>query len=404
MQTRRYFLGNVATGLAGSLATGRVLGANDRLRIGIVGVGERGTQLAREAAACPNTEIAAVADVYRRRLDDAKALGSNIRTYTGHEELLADKSIDAVLIATPQHLHAEAFTAALHHGKHVYVERAMAFTLDDAKRMRAAVQDCGTGRAVQVGHQFCSSGQAVDAINYLSSGSLGQVTAIRSHLYRNTPHGKPQWARPVFPDMTPDSIAWKSFLGSAADRDFDAHRFANWRYYSDYSGGSVQENLSQQLSFWYRVMDIGIPSAVTMRGGIYIWKDGREVPDTMTVSMEHINCPWGDLLFNWDSGFGNNHPGMNEEVLGTDGTIVRGQQIRFVPQKVNQPGAAELMGQTPTAPRAHMQNFLDSIRTGQQPNCPFEVGYKVSVACRMALESYRLGRTVTWDAEREEIV
>jgi predicted dehydrogenase len=404
MQTRRLFIGNVATSLAGSLATGKVLGANDRVRVGIIGMGERGTQLAREAVASPNTEIAAVAEVYRRRLDDAKTIAPDVRAFTNYAELLEDKSIDAVVIATPQHLHAEAFIAALHHGKHVYVERTMAFTLDDAKRMRAAVQECGAGRAIQVGHQFCSSGQAIDAINYLSSGALGQVTAIRSHLYRNTPHGKPQWARPVFPDMTPDSVAWKSFLGPATDRDFDAHRFANWRYYADYSGGSVHENLSQQLSFWYCVMDIGIPSAVTMRGGIYLWKDGREVPDTMTVTMEHTACPWGDLMFTWDSGFGNNHPGMNEEVLGTDGSIVRGQQIRFVPQKVNQPGSAELLGQTATAPRAHMQNFLDSMRSGQQPNCPFDVGFKVSVVCRMALESYRLGRTVTWDSAREEIV
>jgi predicted dehydrogenase len=403
MQTRRLFIGNVATGLAGTLATGKVLGANDRLRLGVIGVGERGTQLAREALSCPNVEIAAFSDVYSRRLDDASAISKEAKLHADYSELLADKTVDAVLIATPQHLHAAPFIAALEQGKHVYVERAMAFTLDEAKRMRTAAQQHPAAK-VQIGHQFCSSGHAVDAIEYLSSGALGQVTAIRSHLYRNTPHGKPQWSRPVFPDMTAENIAWSSFLGAAPQRDFDAHRFANWRYYDDYSGGSVHENLSQQLAFWYRVMDIGIPTAVTMRGGIYRWKDGREVPDTMTVSMEHTNCPWGDLLFTWDSGFGNNHPGTLEELLGTDATIVRAQQIRLVPQKVIQPGGVEITGQTPTAPRAHMQNFFDSIRTGQTTNCTVETGFKVSATCRMALESYRLGRTVHWDPQNEEIV
>ncbi len=403
MQTRRLFIGNVATSLAGSLATGKVLSANDRLRVGVIGMGERGTQLAREAASSPNIELAGFADVYKRRLDDAQAIAPAAKVHTDYAELLEDKSVDAVLIATPQHLRTEPFTAALERGKHVYVERTMAFTMDDARRMRDASRQ-NPNLKVQVGHQFCSSGHAVDAIEYLSSGALGQVTAIRSHSYRNTPHGKPQWARPVFPDMTPANIAWKGFLGGAQERDFDAHRFANWRYYEDYSGGSVHENLSQQLAFWYRVIDIGIPAAVTMRGGIYRWKDGREVPDTMTVSMEHTDCPWGDILFTWDSGFGNNHPGMTEELLGTDATIVRAQQIRLLPQKVISPAGTELVGQTTTAPRAHLQNFFDSIRHGHATNCPVEVGFKVSVTCRMALESYRLGRTVHWDAQTEEIV
>ena len=91
-------------------------------------------------------------------------------------------------------------------------------------------------------------------------------------------------------------------------------------------------------------------------------------------------------------------------LLGTDGTISRGQQIRYFPQKVNRPDGVELLGQTPTAPRAHMQNFFDSIRAGTQPNCPFEIGYRVSIACSMAIESYYAGRTVQWDPVKEELI
>jgi predicted dehydrogenase len=409
MQTRRNFIGNVATGLAGSLATGRVLGANDRVRLGLIGIGDRGTQISREAAACQNTELAAFADVYTRRLEDALKLAPAAKTYLDYRHLLDDKSIDAVLIATPQHLHAECFIAALDAGKHVYQEKTMAFTVEHAKAMRAAYQR-EPRRAVQIGHQACSSGQIADASNYLSSGLVGKITAITARMYRNTPHGKPQWYRPVYPDMTSESILWKSFLGPAPAHDFDANRYINWRYFWDYSGGNVYENMCHQIAFWYKVMNLGIPRAVTMTGGVYLWKDGREVPDTMSVSMEHSRGEPSrgehaeDILFTWDSGFGNNQPGVSEDVLGTDGSIARSQQIRYLPQKVNRPAGVEMIGSTPTPPRAHMQNFLDCLRSGKEPSCPFDLGYRVSIACRMAVESYRQGRTVRWNPEKEEIV
>jgi predicted dehydrogenase len=219
-------------------------------------------------------------------------------------------------------------------------------------------------------------------------------------MYRNTPHGKPQWARPLYPDATPENILWKSFLGEAPDRPFDADRFINWRFFWDYSGGNFYENMCHQLAFWYKVLNLRIPEAVTATGGVYLWKDGREVPDTMNVSMQHPE----ELLFSWDSGFGNSELGSGEYVLGTDGTLQRGNQLRYVPQKVNRPGGTEMIGQTRREPSAHMQDFLNAIRGSQETACPVELGYRVSVACRMAVESYRLQRTMRWDASREEIV
>src|SRR5260370_28093611 len=156
METRRHFIGNVATGL-GSIATGTVLGANSRLRIAIAGFGERGAQLAREIAASPNTEIVAVADVYQRRLDEAKQLGASVAVYRDFRSLLETPGVDAVFIATPPHLHAEPFIAALEAGKHVYVERTAAVRFDDARKMRAA-RNAAPRCVVQAGHQTCSSG------------------------------------------------------------------------------------------------------------------------------------------------------------------------------------------------------------------------------------------------------
>ncbi|MCS7023182.1 MAG: Gfo/Idh/MocA family oxidoreductase [Bryobacteraceae bacterium] len=400
MSSRRKFIRSVAGGLAGGLTPSKVLGANDRIRLGFIGVGERGMELAREAALCSNTEVSAVADVYSRRREMALELLPQARGFEDARRLLDDAHIDAVVIATPPHLHGQYVLAALDAGKHIYVERTLAFDIDEAQRVRRACQQSAGKLMVQVGHQACSSGLMTDALKFVQSGKLGKITMIEAHMFRNTPHGKPQWARPVYPDMTPEHICWEAFLGSAPKREFDAYRYANWRLFWDYSGGNVFENMSQQAAFWFRALNLPVPLAATMRGGILRWKDGREVPDSMSVVLEFSD----DLLFSWISGFGNNQLGVGESVLGTDGTILKSQQIRFLPQKVNQPKGEEILGDTPTPPRAHLQNFLDAIRSGHKPNCCFELGYRVSVACRMAVESYRQQRTIRWDASREELI
>src|SRR5215467_10315493 len=164
MDSRRNFIGKVATGIAGTLAAGpaEVLGANDRIRVGIIGAGDRGMELVSQIRACPNTEIAAFSDVYSARLDRARGTAADAAGYADYRSLLDDKSIDAIVIATPPHLHAAQFIDALDAGKHVYQERVMAFSLDHAKQMRAAHQKYGSKRTVQIGHQACSSGQMAD--------------------------------------------------------------------------------------------------------------------------------------------------------------------------------------------------------------------------------------------------
>src|SRR6266700_6588579 len=187
MLSRRNFIeGTAATALAGS----RVFGANERIRVGIIGPGARGKQLMGHVLSCPDTEIVGAADVYTRRLEEAKKIAPNAKTYLDYRHLLENKSIDAVLIATPQHLHAEHFIASLDAGKHVYQEKTMAFNVEHAKRMRAAYKNAGR-RTVQVGHQSCSSGQLIDAATFLTPANMGKITAIHAHMYRNTPHGKP---------------------------------------------------------------------------------------------------------------------------------------------------------------------------------------------------------------------
>jgi hypothetical protein len=160
--------------------------------------------------------------------------------------------------------------------------------------------------------------------------------------------------------------------------------------------------MCHQYAFWTKVMDLHIPKSVTMIGGLYLWKDGREVPDTMNVSMQMTE----EMLFNWTSGFGNDKLGVTEDVLGDNGTISHTpQSIRYSPQKVNRRDGNEMAGTTPNQRGAHMQNFIDCVRDpSKKTNCPFEIGFRVSIACRMAVESYRQQRTVKWDAQKEDIV
>jgi len=381
-----------------------MLGANERIRVGLIGAGDRGLELLHHIRACPNTEVMAFADIYTRRLERAQgAAAPGAAAYTDYRRLLDDRSIDAVVIATPPHLHAEHFCASLDAGKHVYQERTMAFTVDHAKRMRAAFRSDAGKHVVQVGHQSCSFGQMSDVRQFLSQPErLGKISAIVMLMYRNTPRNKPQWARPALltPDVTPENVTWNSFLGGAPPREFDANRFIHWRYFWDYSGGNVYESMSQQLGFWYKALNLQIPKAATMSGGLYLWDDGRETPDTMSVSLDQ---PEG-LLVSWSSGFGNNQLGVTEDVLGSAGTILRGNQVRYVPQKVNRPDDAEIVGRATHPPQVHMQNFFDSIRASKEPNCPFDLGFRVSIACRMAVESYRQGRALRWDPKTEEIV
>lgn len=397
-------MGKVATGIAGIAAVpARVLGANGRIRVGFVGFGDRGAELFQHVRACPNTEAVAFCDVFSKQLEKARALAPAAALYSDYRKMLEDSSIDAVIIATPPHLHAAQFCAALDAGKHVYQERVMAFTVADAKQMRVAVVKDAGRHVVEIGHQACSFGHMSDVRQFLADPRrMGRITAVDMRMYRNTPRGKPQWSRAarVTPEVNASNIDWAAFLGDAPGCDFDPQRFLNWRLYWDYSGGSVFEHMSHQLGFWYRALDLQIPRAAAMNGGVYLWKDGREVPDTMNVSLEQPE----EILISWSAGFGNNQPGVTEDVLGDHGTITRDNQIRYRPQKINRPEGNEMTGRAMHSPHAHMENFFDSIRMGRAPNAGFETGYRVSIAARMAVESYRLGRTVRWDAAREEIV
>jgi predicted dehydrogenase len=410
MSSRRKFVGQVlggAAGLAASrwLASDRILGANDRVRYGLIGGGGRGQEIFKAALRAPNAEAVAVADVYTRRLEEVKALAPAIRTYGDFRRLLDDRTIDAVLIATPQHQHALNFVPALQAGKDVYQEKTMAFNPDHAKRMRRAFQ--GSKRVVQIGIQSTTGTAFEKAREFAVPEKMGVITAIHTHHFRNAPYGG--WERPIPADCDLEHVNWKMFQGEAAPHAFDPQRYMNWRFYWDYSGGNVFENMVHQVGFWYKVLGLDIPSEVTMIGRNYLCPK-MEVPDTMNVTMAQNK----KILFTWNSMFGNDFYGEGEDlVLGRKGTILCKElaAVRYVPQgrKAEESGASrsgaapDIVGGGDTTD-AHMQNFFDCVRSRKEPDCPFEIGFRSAIACQMAITSYRRGRTVRWDAEREDIV
>jgi predicted dehydrogenase len=263
----------------------------------------------------------------------------------------------------------------------------------------AAVKD--SGRVVQTGLQFESSGALADARRWIRDGMLGKVTQVESWMSRNTPHGKGQWVRPVPADCTPQNVNWDAFLNGRPDRPFDPYRLINWRLFWEFSGGNVTENLVHQIAWIMTALDLPLPASAYMSGGIFSEKDGREVPDTIAVTFDFPN----DLVVTWQSTFSNRHYGLGERILGSDGTIehgwlesdmVNGEEgefIRYSPEKVNRPSAVAATGKTKD--EDHMSNWIECIRTRKTPNASVDIGYRSAIASHMANLAYRQRQRIT---------
>jgi predicted dehydrogenase len=405
-KTRRDFLkqaalGTAALGTASFLAypTARVLGANDRVRVGIIGPGSRGQDLLRQVMDVPNVQLVAAADVYSRRRDEATKIAPGIQVFDDHRRLLEMKDLDAVIVASPLHTHARHFLDTIAAGKDLYSEKTMTWSIPEAEECLAAAKN--SGRVIQIGLQFQSSGALADARKWIGDGTVGKVTQVESWMSRNTPHGKGQWVRPIPSDCTAQNVNWSAFLNGRYDRPFDAFRLINWRLFWEFSGGNVTENMVHQIAWIMTALNLPLPSAAYMSGGIFSEKDGREVPDTIAVTFDFPE----DIVVTWQSTFSNRHYGLGERILGSDGTIEHtwgesdmaktesGEKISYYPEKVNRPNGTMMPGATHD--QNHMANWIDCIRTRATPNAPVDIGYRSAVAAHMANLSYKRKQRVT---------
>jgi predicted dehydrogenase len=400
-KTRRDFLEQAGLGAAAFLMypPATVLGSNDRVRVGMIGVGNRGQDLLQEVVAVRGVQLVAIADIYSRRRDEARKLAPGIETFDDHRRLLDRKDIEAVIVASPLHSHARHFLDALSAGKDLYAEKTMTWSIPEAEQCLAAAKD--SGRVVQIGLQFQSSGALADARTWIRDGMVGKVSQVESWMSRNTRHGRGQWVRPVPADCTPQNVNWNAFLNGRPDRPFDPYRVINWRLFWEFSGGNVTENMVHQMAWIMTALNLPVPAAAYMSGGVFSEKDGREVPDTIAVTLDFPN----DMVVTWQSTFSNSHYGLGERILGSDGTIehgwaksdmVNGEEgefVRYAPERANRPSAAALTGKTKD--QDHMSNWIECIRTRKTPNAPAEIGYRSAIAAHMANLSYRRGQRIT---------
>lgn len=402
MTTRREFLGQAGMGLAmaAALPTARALGANDRIRIALIGAGDRGMEDLRTALKQPNVECVAIADIYSRRRDMAKQVVPTAKLYDDPMKLLESKDVDAVINATPLHLHTKYFLATLDAGKDLYSEKTMTWDIPEALQCRRAA--AASKQVVQIGLQHESSGELKDALRWIKDGKVGKVTSVDAWMSRNTPIGKGQWVRPVPSDCDPDHVNWDLFLNGRREAKFDPYKYINWRLFWEFSGGNVTENMVHQIAWIITALDLDLPNAAVMTGGVLSEKDGRQVPDTILVSLEYP-----DTLVNWQSTFSNSRYGLGEHILGDKGTIqhvagstdmVTGKSstsIDYLPEKINNSDVQAEKGESKTTD--HMANWFECIRERKQPNATVEIGYKSAIAAHMANLAYRQKKRITLD-------
>jgi predicted dehydrogenase len=388
-QTRRTFLKQAAIGAAVLAYPGaKVLGANNRIRVGMIGVGDRGNDLLGQILSVHDVEVVAMADVYSRRRDQAKSRVPGIQTFDDHRRLLDMKDVDAVIVASPLHCHIRHFLDTLAAGKDLYAEKTMAWSIPEADKCLAAANS--SGKVVQIGLQHQSSGAQFDARQMIKDGSVGKVTQVESWMGRNTPHGKGQWVRQVPSDCTAQNVNWNAFLNGRPERAFDGYKLINWRLFWEFSGGNCAENMVHQIAWIMGALDLPLPSAAYMSGGVFSEKDGREVPDTIAVTLDFPR----DIVVTWQSTFSNKHYELGDRILGSDGTLEHHfeEPLQYWPEKVNRQGDAT-KGSSPN--QNHMQNWIDCVRSRGTPNAPAEIGYRSAIAVHMANLSYKKKQRVT---------
>lgn len=436
--SRRDFLARTAAGTAAAAAASRAPvvfatppdSPNDRIQAGIIGVGARvQSGLLGAAMAVPGVELVGICDAYQGRVQRAVArTGGRARDCGDWKALLADKSIDAVIISTPDHWHRVQTVEALRAGKHVYLEKPMTLTIEDGPEMIAAAKS--SGRVLQIGSQGMSSKTQETARDLIRTGKLGQVTMIRASYNRNTKSGA--WLYPIPPDASEKTVDWTAFLGPAPRKPFSLERFFRWRCYWDYSGGIATDLFVHLLTTIHFLMGAKMPSRVVAMGQNYRYKETHEVPDTVNAVLEY---PEG-FVVNLSSTFNNQASSESGfEVLGNEASIVfRGGQMVLKPENAVEDNGwvvtswaeelekayyadpkvlaqerpdtwaprmrkeSEAFGEVGRdATEVHMARFFESVRTGKPAAQDGTTGHHAAAAAHMVNLSIRQRRPVEWN-------
>jgi predicted dehydrogenase len=443
--TRRDFIRIAATGVAATTTTtqlraqdapgSQTVAANDRIQLATIGCGIQGIGDTRTALRVPGVELVAVADVYDGRLTRAKEeWGDHLFTTRDHREILARPDVDAVIIATPDHWHAQIAADAMKAGKDVYIEKPMVQDLDEGPRLIAVERE--TKRIVEVGSQRVSSLIYAKARELFRGGALGELNLVEAWINRNSAIGAWQYSIP--PDASPQTIDWDRFIGNAPKRPFDPIRLFRWRNYRDYGTGIPGDLFVHLFTGIHFVLDSIGPTRVMATGALSYWKDGRDVPDLMVAIYDYPKTtahPEFKLVLkvNFAEGGGENQA---FRFVGSDGVLTIGGGAVTLSRRLrsNQPGetadtfakameeaylaeyrakypdqqelrqANEEVFQAPQGYRGdsyeHFRVFFDAVRSRQPVVEDATFGLRAGGPAVLANHSYWENRPIGWDPER----
>jgi predicted dehydrogenase len=432
MATRREFIQKSALGAAGvalsAKSYSRIAGANDRVRVGIIGFSDRfRTSLAPAFLSLSkelNFEIVAVSDLWSRRREEAETFfagkGITIRKARNNDELYNGKDTDAVIISTADFQHALLLAEAVRAGQDAYCEKPFAETMADARQALKAVVD--SGKIVQIGSQRRSTPNYIAANDYIRSGKFGKIVMVEMSWNVNQPG---RWRRPQLTSVIKETDTdWKRFQMNREPAAWDPRKYLEFRLFWPYSSGIPGQWMAHQIDTVHWFTGLSHPRSVAANGGIYLWKDGRTNYDTMTAVMDYGNDSSGFQVV-YTSRFTNSAGGTKEiyysnggslnldtNKISSEGGLTAGdaRDMNMQPnllEPMDLPGfKVETSANTGSDPmtNAHMRNWMECIRNRKKPNADIMAGYNHSIANIMCTAALRTGEKASFDEARQEVL
>jgi predicted dehydrogenase len=386
--SRRNFMGSLSGAVLSAASYRRVLGANSRIGLSLVGAGRRGTEVAAAFLEDERVDLRCICDVYDlHRERAAKSLaksGAVPKTVVAHEDLLAMSEVDTVLIAAPDHLHLTLADAALRSGKHVYLEKPIIHRWEERKALEAAAKR--SGRVLQCGTQQRSGKHYIRAKeDIFSQKKLGHIVFARA-VWSNFPWQQ----RHISPAPKPPGLDWERFLGPAPKVPYDTARYDAWRYFPDYGGGVLADILTHWADVAQWMLDDPKPRSAVSLGGIYEYDDGRQNPDTVNAVVQYDK--WNLSFESSVLPVRNDRPSVFFQ--GTEGALDLARDgYVWQPNK----GQAVQVSAAGSLERAHTENFINAILGGQPVSANLLSGIQACLPVQMALKSYWSKRLVTID-------
>jgi predicted dehydrogenase len=397
--TRRDLLTSTGTAALTAVSQSRVLGANDRLSVALIGCGARGGLLQPIFQKLNNAPLTAVCDVWQTRARKAQSLAPGAKVFGDHRKLLEAPGLDAVIIATSDHWHAPIAIDALNAGKDVYVEKPLTLKMEEGPRIIHAARE--NNRICQVGAQQRSGSHYIQAHReYLQAGKLGKINLVRTWWFDGGGAGSGSTsgshATPAGMREKPGDLDWNRYLEPVKWRPWDPPQFFNFRNYMDLNGGILTDKFVHWVDVVHMFMEQDGPISADTAGGIYFAKDGRTVPDTLNVHLEYPGN-WIVTYFNTPQA-GLQHEGI--EFCGSSGHLrIDRTRFEFFPPER---GAEPVVVNCHTdLVQEHVQNFLDCCRSRKIPNGDVAAGHRSAQAAHLANLSYIRKRRVRFDPELE---